>query len=241
MGDCCGFNFFSRLAHLNPWQTNKHLTWIDISVGRKLATSSIRFYCTKRDDHENYIGDPWTKYREDHPPSLISSLLPIQPPAQQQPVLTHVNQDGQARMVDVSEKEWTLRRAVAQAHVWIGEEAFRLVAENQIKKGDVLKVAEIAGISGGKLTSQLIPLCHPIALHQLSLRLSLEPKTHCIIIESEAVTRGPTGVEMEALTAVSVAGLTIIDMVKAVTKEAEIRNIHLFSKSGGTRGDFVRA
>ena len=79
------------------------------------------------------------------------------------------------------------------------------------------------------------------SLHQLSLRLSLEPKTHCIIIESEAVTRGPTGVEMEALTAVSVAGLTIIDMVKAVTKEAEIRNIHLFSKSGGTRGDFVRA
>lgn len=144
-------------------------------------------------------------------------------------------------MVNVSEKEWSLRRAVAQAQVWIGEEAFRLVTENQIKKGDVLKVAEIAGISGGKLTSQLIPLCHPIALHQLSLQLSLEPETHCVIIESEAVTRGPTGVEMEALTAVSVAGLTIIDMVKAVTKEAEIRSVHLVSKSGGTRGDFIRS
>ena len=217
---------------------------MDIYVGRKLAASSVRFYCTNRkntSDHENYVDDPWMKYREDNPPPL-PSIFPIQLPVQQQhpPALTHVNEDGQARMVDVSEKKWTLRRAVAHCSVYVGAEAFRLVAENQIKKGDVLKVAEIAGISGGKLTSQLIPLCHPIALHQLSLRLRLEPTTHCVIVESEALTRGPTGVEMEALTAVSIAGLTIVDMVKAVTKEAEIRNVHLVSKSGGTRGDFTR-
>lgn len=158
----------------------------------------------------------------------------------EKPVLTHVDSEGQARMVDVVDKPWTVRRAVAQATVWIGPEAYTLVAENQSKKGDVLKVAEIAGISGGKLTSQLIPLCHPIGLHKLRVRLSLDPENHSVVIESEAVTRGPTGVEMEALTAVTVAGLAVIDMVKAVTKEAEIRNVHLVSKSGGTRGDFKR-
>lgn len=143
-------------------------------------------------------------------------------------------------MVDVSEKTWTLRRATARAEVWIGSEATRLVAENQIKKGDVLKVAELAGIMGGKMTSQLIPLCHPIALHQLQLRLILDPAANLVVIESEAVTRGPTGVEMEALTAVTVAALAVIDMVKSVTREAEIRNVHLVSKSGGTRGDYKR-
>ena len=143
-------------------------------------------------------------------------------------------------MVDVSEKSWSIRRAKAKGTVWIGPEAFALVEDNQIKKGDVLKIAEIAGISGGKLTSQLIPLCHPIQLHQLRLRLSLDSLNSCVIVEGEAVTRGPTGVEMEALTAVSVACLTIIDMVKAVTKEAEILNLHLVSKSGGTRGDYER-
>lgn len=162
------------------------------------------------------------------------------PNANDQVKLTHVDHHGQARMVDITEKPWTVRRATAQAIVWIGPEAFRLVDENLIKKGDVLKVAEIAGITGGKLTSQLIPLCHPISLHQLSVRLSLDSKNNCVIIESNAVTHGPTGVEMEALTAVAVASLTVIDMVKAVTKEAEIRNLNLVSKSGGTRGDFNR-
>ncbi len=206
------------------------------------AASSVRFYCTDREDHDNYVEDPWTKYGDRHASLLQLSSL-IQPPvsgANEQLQLTHVDHQGQARMVDVGDKPWTVRRATAQATVWIGPEAFRLIAENQIIKGDVLKIAEIAGICGGKQTSQLIPLCHPIALHQLRLRLSLDSIHHCVIVESEAVTRGPTGVEMEALTAASVASLTIIDMVKAVTKEAEIRNLYLVSKSGGSRGDFKR-
>ena len=158
----------------------------------------------------------------------------------QKTTLTHVDSRGQARMVDVSEKSWSIRRARAKGIVWIGAEAFELVVDNQMKKGDVLRTAEIAGISGGKLTSQLIPLCHPISLHQLRLRLSLDFVNSCVVVESEAVTRGPTGVEMEALTAASVACLTLIDMVKAVTKEAEIRQLHLVSKTGGTRGDYER-
>nr|CAH0100459.1 unnamed protein product [Daphnia galeata] len=230
-------------------------------TGSFIATSSVRFYCTIKGDHQNnhdnYLDDPWTKYRETNASLLqTSSLFQVPTPSVNEPVhesseaaipsvseqvqLTHVDHQGQARMIDVSDKAWTVRRARGRATVWIGPEAFRLVAENQIKKGDVLKVAEIAGISGGKLTSQLIPLCHPVALHQLRVHLSLDSLTHCVKVETEAVTRGPTGVEMEALTAASVASLTIIDMVKAVTKEAEIRNLHLVSKSGGIRGDFKR-
>ncbi|XP_046440396.1 GTP 3',8-cyclase, mitochondrial-like isoform X2 [Daphnia pulex] len=233
-----------------------------ILIGGSIATSSVRFYCTTKEDnqnnHDNYLDDPWTKFRETNASLLqVSSMFHAPAPHENEPVqepsksatsnvnseqvqLTHVDHQGQARMVDVSDKAWTIRRARAQATVWIGPEAFHLVAENQIKKGDVLKVAEIAGISGGKLTSQLIPLCHPIALHQLRVHLSLDSINHCVNVESEAVTRGPTGVEMEALTAASVACLTIIDMVKAVTREAEIRNLQLVSKSGGTRGDFNR-
>ncbi|KAI9556946.1 hypothetical protein GHT06_016740 [Daphnia sinensis] len=229
-------------------------------TGRFIATSSIRPYCTDKGDHfsnrDDYLDDPWTTYRETHASLLqASSLFNAStrrsnlsqetheltiPDANDQLKLTHVDQHGQARMVDITEKPWTIRRATAQAIVWIGPEAFRLVGENLIKKGDVLKVAEIAGITGGKLTSQLIPLCHPISLHQLGVRISLDSENNCVIIESNAVTHGPTGVEMEALTAAAVASLTVIDMVKAVTKEAEIRNLHLVSKSGGTRGDFNR-
>lgn len=214
-------------------------------IGGDLAARSVRLYCTNKGDqqsnHDDYLEDPWTKYRESQA-SLLQLTSIFQKPNNfdEQSQLTHVDDQGQARMVDVVDKPWTVRRATAQATVWIGPEAFNLVKENQIKKGDVLKVAEIAGISGGKLTSQLIPLCHPIALSKLQVHLTLDPTDFCVIVESEAVTRGPTGVEMEALTAVSVASLTIIDMVKAVTKHAEIRNLHLVSKSGGTRGEFYR-
>lgn len=183
------------------------------------------------------------KYNQDNPNAPFANVFQAIAGAtdKEKSALTHVDSEGQARMVDVANKPWTIRNAVAQATVWIGPEAFKLVTENQLKKGDVLKVAEIAGITGGKLTSQLIPLCHPISLHKLRVRLSLCPAVYSVVIESEAVTCGPTGVEMEALTAVTVAGLTVIDMVKAVTREAEIRNVHLVSKSGGMRGDFKRA
>lgn len=260
------FDRWVKSSFLGSWHTtlqntNLHLgDYNGLLTGSFTATSSIRLYCTDKGDHQSnhndYLEDPWTKYRETHASLLqASSLFQASTPksdqrqetdkhttsnANEQAELTHVDSHGQAKMVDITDKPWTVRRAAAKATVWIGCEAFRLVSENQIKKGDVLKVAEIAGISGGKFTSQLIPLCHPIALHQLSVHLSLDSKNHCVIIESNAVTRGPTGVEMEALTAVAVASLTVIDMVKAVTKEAEIRSLHLVSKSGGTRGDFKR-
>lgn len=229
-------------------QKFRHLGDVNrLLIGSDITARSVRLYCTKKGDHQNnhddYLQDPWTKYRESQASAdLLQMASFFQIPAREndQVQLTHVDHEGQARMVDVADKPWTVRRATAKAVVWIGSEAFHLVQENQIKKGDVLKVAEIAGISGGKLTSQLIPLCHPIALSKLRLNLSLDSTNYCVIVESEAVTRGPTGVEMEALTAVSVASLTIIDMVKAVTKEAEIRNLHLVSKSGGTRGDYER-
>lgn len=181
------------------------------------------------------------QYKQDKPHGLLNVFQKIGGVSESgKAALTHVDSEGQARMVDVADKPWTVRRAIAEGTVWIGPEAFKLVAQNQLKKGDVLKVAEIAGISGGKLTSQLIPLCHPISLHKLGVRLFLRPEDHSVLIESVAVTRGPTGVEMEALTAVTIAGLTIIDMVKAVTREAEIRNVRVVMKSGGTRGDFNR-
>jgi GTP 3',8-cyclase / cyclic pyranopterin monophosphate synthase len=158
-----------------------------------------------------------------------------------EPELSHVDRDGHASMVNVSRKPVSIRTASAQAEVMIGATAFRLVKQNNIHKGDVLKVAEIAGVMGAKETSRLIPLCHPLVLSQIKVHLSLNEDKHSVDIESHVTTRGQTGVEMEALTAVSVAALTVYDMIKAVTREAQILNVRLTSKTGGTRGDYVSA
>ena len=154
--------------------------------------------------------------------------------------LTHVDRAGRPRMVDVSEKPATARRAVAEAFVTMGQETLSLVIDGGGPKGDVLTVAELAGVMGGKRTSDLIPLCHPVALTDLVVRITPDRVAGGLRIRAEAATTGPTGVEMEALTAASIAALTAYDMVKGVERGVEIRSIALLSKSGGRSGEWHR-
>lgn len=155
--------------------------------------------------------------------------------------LTHVDKNGKANMVDVSGKLDNKRTAEAYGEVEVSEQLFILIKENKLAKGDVLTVAKIAGIQAAKKTSELIPLCHNIFITQIDVDLSLNEVSHCVEIISKAKTVSKTGIEMEALTAVSVAALTIYDMCKAVEKSIKIKNIHLLSKTGGKSGDYSAA
>ncbi|KAL2468928.1 Cyclic pyranopterin monophosphate synthase acCES [Forsythia ovata] len=146
----------------------------------------------------------------------------------------------EAKMVDISPKEITKRVAVASCKVILGRKVFDLVSANQMEKGDVLGVAKIAGICGAKQTSNLIPLCHNINLTHVALNLTLNPRDLCVEIESEAASNGKTGVEMEALIAVTIASLTVYDMCKAASKDILITDVQLESKSGGKSGDWLR-
>jgi cyclic pyranopterin phosphate synthase len=154
--------------------------------------------------------------------------------------LTHVDRTGRPRMVDVSAKPPTARRAVAEAFVAVSPETLSLVIDGRNAKGDVLSVAELAGVMGGKKTSELIPLCHPISLTDLVVNVTPDRAAGGLRVRAEAATIGPTGVEMEALTAASVAALTIYDMVKGVERGVEIRSVRLVSKSGGQSGEWHR-
>ncbi|XP_013973893.1 molybdenum cofactor biosynthesis protein 1 isoform X1 [Canis lupus familiaris] len=154
--------------------------------------------------------------------------------------LTHVDTEGRAAMVDVGGKPDTERVAVASAVVLLGPVAFKLVQENQLKKGDALVVAQLAGVQAAKLTSQLIPLCHHVALSHVQVRLELDGARHAVGIRASCRAWGPTGVEMEALTAAAVAALTLYDMCKAVSRDIVLGEIKLLSKTGGQRGDFHR-
>lgn len=154
--------------------------------------------------------------------------------------LTHVDRTGRPRMVDVSAKPPTARRAVAEAFVALGPETLSLVIDGRAEKGDVLSVAELAGVMGAKRTSELIPLCHPLSLTDLLVQVTPDRAAGGLRIRAEAATTGSTGVEMEALTAASVAALTVYDMVKGVERGVEIRTIHLVSKTGGKSGDWHR-
>ncbi len=154
------------------------------------------------------------------------------------PTLTHVDPQGGVQMVDVADKRPTVRTAVAVGRVILGEEAFRLVRENKIRKGDVLTLAQIAGIMGAKQTSKLIPLCHDVLLRGVDVELSLNETALAVDVRAYTKSVGPTGVEMEALTAVSVAALTIYDMCKSVSKAIVITDIHLLAKTGGQSGDY---
>jgi cyclic pyranopterin phosphate synthase len=151
--------------------------------------------------------------------------------------LTHLDESGQAKMVDVGAKPDTERMAVAGGEVQLKPETVELIRQGLMKKGDVLAVAKIAGIMGAKKTSELIPLCHPIALTQVEVDLRLSDDLPGVVIIATARTVGKTGVEMEALTAVSVAALTVYDMVKAVERTAKIQNVRLLEKHGGRSGD----
>jgi cyclic pyranopterin monophosphate synthase len=152
--------------------------------------------------------------------------------------LTHLDNKGKAKMVDVSEKEMNLRTSTASAEVLLSKEAFNAVKNNTVIKGDVLSVARIAGIQAAKKTSELIPLCHNIFISSVTIEFEIKEENNCIIINSEAKTNSVTGIEMEALTAVSVAALTIYDMCKAIDKSIMIKDIHLLSKTGGKSGSY---
>lgn len=151
---------------------------------------------------------------------------------------THFDADGRARMVDVGEKPVTERYARAGARVMVSDETFALIKSGGVKKGDVLTVAQIAGIMGAKRTPDLIPMCHPILLDGVKLHLALDEEHCCVVIEAEVSCTGRTGVEMEALTAASVAALTVYDMCKAVQKDMVISDIRLLEKTGGVHGEY---
>ena len=152
--------------------------------------------------------------------------------------LTHVDAQGRAKMVDVGAKSVTRRTAVAQGSIVIGETAFRLVQDNNIKKGDVLTVSQLAGVMAAKHTANLIPLCHPLNLDKIDVKLILDSADWSVLVTAEVSCADKTGVEMEALTAVSVTLLTVYDMCKAVNKEMTINNIRLLAKTGGKSGDW---
>jgi cyclic pyranopterin phosphate synthase len=154
--------------------------------------------------------------------------------------LTHFNDQGRAKMVDVSAKDSTLRTAVAGGTVIVNEETFGLIEAGRMKKGDVLSVAQVAGIMAAKRNAELIPMCHPIMLTGVDISFELNRETRTIDITATVRCKGETGVEMEALTAVSVTALTIYDMCKAVQKDIVIDNIRLLSKSGGKSGEYHR-
>jgi cyclic pyranopterin phosphate synthase len=162
------------------------------------------------------------------------------PPRAERRRLTHVDRSGRPRMVDVGSKPMTERRAVAEAFVAMSPETLSLVIDGSTPKGDVLGVAELAGVMAGKRTSDLIPLCHPIALTSLVVTATPDRAGGGLRIRAEAATVGQTGVEMEALTAASVAALTAYDMVKGVERAVEIRAVHLLQKSGGRSGEWHR-
>ena len=155
--------------------------------------------------------------------------------------LTHFDKDGQAHMVDVSEKEITDRIAVAEGCIRMTPETLEIITHGRAKKGDVLSVAQLAGIMGAKKTADLIPLCHPLPISKVSLTLTADPKRPGIRVEGTVKTTGQTGVEMEALTAVATACLTVYDMVKAVEKSMVIEDIRLVLKDGGKSGRYEAA
>jgi cyclic pyranopterin phosphate synthase len=154
---------------------------------------------------------------------------------------SHFDDGGNAVMVDVSDKPETRREAVAEGRVLCNAETLGMIRQGGVKKGDVLSVARLAGIMGAKQTAALIPLCHPLPLSAVSLDLSLDEAASAVRIRATCRTDGKTGVEMEALTAVSVAALTVYDMIKAVQKDAVIDGIRLLEKTGGKSGDYRAA
>lgn len=153
---------------------------------------------------------------------------------------THFNEQGRAKMVDVGEKPLSVRTAVAAARVLVNDSTFELIKTGGMKKGDVLTVAQVAGVMGAKHTPDIIPMCHPILIDGINLSLRLDEERNSVEIEAAVSCDGRTGVEMEALTAVSTAALTVYDMCKAVQKDMVITDIRLLKKTGGVHDNFER-
>jgi len=184
----------------------------------------------------------WVPGHAGHPGNEEANALATQQlglPPDNDKALTHLDAEGQARMVDVGWKDATARVAVARGSIRMKPETLRLIQQGQVEKGDVLAAARLAGIMGAKRTSELVPLCHPIPLDQVAVELEPDESASAIHITATARTTAKTGVEMEALTAVAVAALTIYDMAKAVDRGMRIEGVRLVSKRGGKSGDIV--
>ena len=153
--------------------------------------------------------------------------------------LTHIDDDGEAKMVDVSAKKETHRTATAAGRVLVAQKTLQLIIKGQLKKGDVISTARIAGIMAAKRTSEIIPLCHPLTLNLVDLELLCNEKNNSVDISATCKVDGKTGVEMEALTAVTAAALTIYDMCKAVDRSIQLTDIRLVHKAGGNTGEFI--
>lgn len=200
-----------------------------------LSLSCPRYFATASNASLKQHRDvPERGYKKDE------SLVGLEKNTKKAQTLTHVNKSGQINMVDVGGKTETCRHSVARGTVTLGEAAFALVKDNNLKKGDVLSVAKLAGIMAAKQTSNLIPLCHNISLTNIKVELTLDGETFTVGIVARVECVGKTGVEMEALTAVSVAALTVYDMCKSVCKNIVISDICLEEKDGGKSGLFVR-
>ncbi|MEB3355245.1 MAG: cyclic pyranopterin monophosphate synthase MoaC [Synechococcales bacterium] len=164
---------------------------------------------------------------------------PDSPQPQPEPTLSHLDATGQAQMVDVSAKAVTARRAIASGQVRMQPETLAAIQAGNAPKGDVLGTARLAGIMAAKQTAQLIPLCHPLPLKKVEVQITADPNLPGYVIQAEVKTSAETGVEMEALTAVAIAALTLYDMAKALEKSMQIEAIRLVSKSGGKSGDYL--
>ena len=158
---------------------------------------------------------------------------------QEKKFLSHLNVQGEAQMVDVSAKTITRRQGVAEAKIKMSPKALNIIEQGNAPKGDVLGTAKLAGIMAAKQTANLIPLCHPLPLHKIEVNITPDPQLPGYVIRGTVITKAETGVEMEALTAVSVAALTLYDMAKAIEKSMEITAIRLISKTGGKSGDYI--
>jgi cyclic pyranopterin phosphate synthase len=174
-----------------------------------------------------------------HDSAELGSPRPT-PPEPVARALSHVDAAGAARMVDVSAKPETVRTAVATGRIRMHPDTCKLIQDNGLQKGDVLAVARLAGIMAAKRTADLIPLCHPLPLSAVQVSVSVDPSFPGVLVEGTVRTTARTGVEMEALTAVTVALLTVYDMVKAVDRDMSIRDVQLREKRGGVHGDYVR-
>ena len=186
-----------------------------------------------------HVGNHWNEEADQLAVSAMKQGPASNPAGGDSPALTHLDQEGSARMVDVGSKPVTDRQATAAGYLSVSPETMSLIQQGLMKKGDVLTVAQLAGIMGAKRTSDLIPLCHPLPLNRVEVDLELDPQQNRINVTATVSTSAKTGVEMEALTAVSVAALTVYDMCKSADRGIRIEGVRLLKKSGGRSGDIT--
>ncbi|XP_059838782.1 molybdenum cofactor biosynthesis protein 1 isoform X1 [Hypanus sabinus] len=215
----------------NTWLSGKGVLLPLASRDRWALNQSLRAHSTQSGGR-----NADTPAQQEQPASPGSSKKAGRSPER----LTHVDERGRAAMVDVGGKPDSQREAVAQATVRLGEQAFNLVRDNQLRKGDALVTAQLAGICAAKMTSQLVPLCHAVPLHRIQVSLELDPARSAAVITATCGSHGKTGVEMEALVAAALAALTLYDMCKAVTHNIVVEEVKLLSKTGGQGGNFYR-